>query len=459
MLLISAITSRDNKTIKPLAVFCLGSLCLAAAVSPYILSGLKQQQWLDETMTRPDIAIGILKEGGLLVFFDYRRWTQMAMAMLAVVGFLDLRRKNPLNAWLALGMLLLPPLLLIAIKYQYRFFSYRHLTFLLPFFVLLAGRGLSFLARPIGYAPVVSVAVFLVGLTATMHLTMDRLYEEHSYMSGWKSVARSVAGVCTHAGVFLLPDMPAITELNWYLDTFQTPSVMRKPWVKPADSAVELNFLDYRGNWDYGLWKNDQVLAVLPKWDAAAALAPADSPSGGHGVSWEKFLQGKRLIWRIDRSPRWSIGTLPFSMRMDLLPTQFYKHLWEARGVMLLPGEKYAVIPSDKNSTGSLEYLFANMAPDGPQELTIRYTGRSLGPGNSLSVFYRFDEGPYIEAQLSNDPGEKIDQVIRLERRSRYQTFQVRFELHCAQLAPSFTGEDLDTIRLENFSLDITNAT
>ena len=455
MLFAVAVTTKDKRARQAFAVYCLGSLCLGAAMSPYILSGLQQKQWVDQTMTRWDLTVSLLREGGLLIFFDYRHWTQMAMATLAAIGFFDLRKKEPVYAWLALGMLLLPPLFLIAMKYQYRFFSFRHITFLLPVFVILAGRGLCFLVRPLGHAPLTAAAVFILGLTATLRLSQDRLYDEHSYMSGWKAVARSVAGAPARQAVFLMPDMPSITELNWYLDNFQTPSCLREPWVKPDDEVVELNFLDYRGLWDHGLWKNDQVLQVLPQWDEARDLAPPDAAVSGHGVSWEKFQHGRLLIWRIKRSPEQSIDKLPFSMAAALLPTDFYKNLWEARGVMLLPGERYAVIPSVNNRPGVLEYRFANAVPDCPQMFSLNCTASLLGPGNTLSVFYRFDDEPYRLAQTLNEPGENTVREFSFERRGPYHTFQVRFELTCGQQAPSFSGENLDTARLEDFSLKI----
>ena len=330
------------------------------------------------------------------------------MAALAAVGFLDLRRKEPVFAWLALGMLVLPLLILVAMNYQYRYFSFRHLTFLLPAFMLLAGRGLFFLVRPISSNPVVAVLLFLLSLGLTLRLGEGRLFDEHSYMSGWKAVARSVAGAGAPGSPYLLPDIPSITELNWYLDAYQAPSSLRDQRIGPRGPGGRTQLSGLPGG--VGSWRVEERPGAGRHATLERKLRPGASRRGKArpGRELGEISSGQAPGLPALNAPQSGvIADLPFSMSMDLKPTAFYRHLYQAQGVMLLPGKRFSVIASANDREGSLEYRFVNRVPDYPQIISLAFTASTQGPGNRLSVLYRFDSEPFQTAAFLDDPAAK----------------------------------------------------
>lgn len=387
-------------------VLAFGGLVLAPAtvVSPFLASSLGHEQGASGGADRAALAVECLQKLGELLFREPLPWARGILAVLALAGLARLWRADRPLALASLGWLACPLAVLVAAGYG-SYFNPWHLAFLMPVAVLWLGSALA------AVLPGPAAAALCAGAAALFFTAGDRYYyQPGSYSGEYKQQASQLLAGHSPGTVYVYPQSGVTGPLNWYLDAFSEANPLREQRITPDMARVRAVTPDDRGT-------SETV---------------------------------------IERDPVIPMDGLPFRTRITPTPVSFLAQVNRLEYLACQPVLEDIIVATQAGRTGFAEFLFENREAreHRPQRITVHFGFSNRLPGNRFAVLCRFDDEPWAASFESLGPDPRRHDKIELSRERPYRLLTVRFELLRDGSSVTFTGEDLEAVRLLDFKVE-----
>jgi hypothetical protein len=381
-----------------LLAFAGAVLIPAAVITPFLAGAMGHEQGASGGGDRLALAAVCLEKLGHLLFRENNPWARGLLAAAAVMGCMKLWRENKLVALVSLGWFAMPLAALIAAGYN-SYFNPWHLTFLLPALVLWLGVAASAAGWALVPAAACATAFFI-------YAGGPFYFNQESHGARYKEQAKELAGSSRPGLVYIYPENSITGPLNWYLDRFCDPNPLRAQTVGPDAPTI---------------------LAAVP-----GSLTPARA---------------------IARSPVQTMGALPFKTHITCAPDDFLARVHRFEYVACQPVLENILVAAQARRTGFAEFVFAGPEQT-PQMVTVHFGFSNRKSGNRFSVQCRFDDEPWPAVFQSAGPDPRGHEKLTMLRDAPYGRLTVRFELFRDGSAFSYTGEDLEAVRLIDFKVE-----
>jgi len=387
--------------LRNLLVFALLCAVPVALDAPFLMAALSHEQGVVDSAGRAALALTCISKLGDLLFRENVAWARLGLAACSLAGLAALWRRDRALAAASLVWLAAPLAVLVAAGYG-SYFNPWHLFFLLP--VLTVWLGLAL--RTLPGAP--AVAVLAAAACAGLYVTAGEpfYYRESSYSGTAKAQARTLAGGHAPGVLYVYPEGGVVSPINWYLDQFSAPNPLRAQRLTPEDATLRL--------------------CVPGRGEPCAALA---------------------------RTPTLELGPLPARQRITSRPEDILPKVRRLEGVACMPVLEEVTVAARAGEPGFMEFEFHNVDP-APQEITIHFGFSNRLPGNRFAALCRFDDEPWAASFESLGPDQRGHDKLTLHRDRPYARLTLRFELRRTGRDPSYTGEDIEAVRMLDFKVE-----
>jgi len=371
---------------------------------------------------------------------------QYIFPFLCLVGAVSsiYRRGKSFPIWMC--YLLIPFGMIVFLRFHLQVTPW-HISFLLPIFAMLAGIGVDrlpwkrYVACGLASASVWSVVSFI---------QCGPCHEEVAYGGTSKSLAKWLLPAHLGDNKVLITEEISFHSLNWYLNQYMTTNPLLQPTLTPNREAAECT----------ALTSPDFMLGHF--FDGPKSLGKA-SPS--HKV--QQFSFGNAISWSIPAHTSHEVTTLPYSYSLSSDPNDFIANVYESRGLLFFPFWSRGWMPSHNQSPGRMEIEFNRNAEHSPKVVSLDSRYHLKGQGNTLKVFYRFDEEDWFPIQsldsmppsTTSDDFPFANHAVSYQRLAPFQKLRVAFELNCSQITPRYDGGNLSSAVLNGFTLGIDHLT
>jgi hypothetical protein len=385
--------------------FFLACGAAGASILPFLSSLFRRESGITGGTGYDGVLGAMLDRLSELLLRELYPGLRLAIACAALFGLLSLLRRDRLQGLVSLGWFVFPLMALVAVRYS-TYFNPWHLTFLLPPVLLWQAQAVRTVTGERAL-PWLAALLALAGGWWYLDIVGASYYQPESYSGQYRQQASRLLAAHSPGTVYVYPQSGVSGPLNWYLDQFSEDNPLRAQRVDP-DMA--------------------RVRAVTP----------------GERGTCETV---------IERSPVIPMDSLPFRTRITAAPADFLSLVNRLELLACQPVLEDVVVATQAARTGFAEFVFENRNDD-PQRITVHFGFSNRLPGNRLAVLCRFDDGPWEAGFESLGPDPRGHDKIELVRDHPYRTLAVRFELFRDGRAATFTGEDMEAVRLLDFKVE-----
>lgn len=315
-----------------------------------------------------------------------------------------------------------------------------YLYALFPLFSLAALGVVRLLKKPLLTA---AFAVVLCAVTAVYVFgwRYDDFYNlDSERFNGWhtensKVIARSLTKYVQPGDAAMFSSMALYYQLNWYLDQYFRLNPVTSQSVSPDRKSVDLKYL---ASYDFS-----------PEFPDEASRAAFKSAILGKGRIDRVDVYGMRIA----SEPVTQVRQTPFELRLTADPTNFYRHVSCAQGVMPIPYFGFRLIPTRNDETSWLEHALENAEGVSPEHISLVFSYLNGGDGNIVRLQYRFDDGPFVTALSSAGPDPVRRHRFYIQRTEPYKRVTLRVEMVCSRRSPMYIGGNLESVAFTGLSV------
>ncbi len=371
--------------------------------------------------------------GGVAYYFD---GALLRVAGLAVVlASMAILARTDRSAWLQLALLITVPLVvLLALGKATGLYS-RHVSFLaVPACLAVAGAAVSIpcLASRL---PLILAGVLALALMDPLLVHRQKYYDVKSYQvpvigNNYKLVAEAL-GKDFRPGTVVSYANPFFgNAVSWYLVRGARPNPVANQHLGPTDATVRL------------------VCAVGTHLGSMASDLRDVRARYGPGVAVSTVDNASLFAVEVPRDPLRRVTALPALVSLPMDYRGFFATITAMDGLRFDQNARGSAVIATRNNadaTATVRYLNETA---GPQDILLNIFYDNTGQDNRLSAQVAFDDEAPVEYPLSTGYDAVHQRQLRLPRERPYKTLDVTFVLRCADLTPTLSGGNLETLRL-----------